>query len=65
MKEVLRISRHHQVTVDTRYAALVIGVCVIVGFAASLDPGVNIMDAAAPCLLLHSLTGQVAGRLYS
>ena len=64
MKEVLRISRLHEVTVDSCYAALVIGVCVIVGFATSLDPGVNIMDAAAPCLLFHSLTGRVVGRLY-
>ena len=64
MKEVLRVSRVHEVTVDSRYAALVVGVCVIVGFATSLDPNVNIMDAAAPCLLLHSLTGRVIGRLY-
>ncbi|GAX75750.1 hypothetical protein CEUSTIGMA_g3193.t1 [Chlamydomonas eustigma] len=65
MKEVLRISREHEVTVDSSYASLVIGVCVIVGFATSLDPEVNIMDAAAPCLLLHALTGGVMGRLYS
>lgn len=35
-----------------------------VGFATSLDPRVNIMDAAAPCFLYHALTGRVNGRLY-
>lgn len=40
------------------------GICVIVGFAAALDPAVNLMDAATPCLLAYSLTGRVAGRLY-
>jgi aarF domain-containing kinase len=52
------------VTIDSNYAALVIGICVIVGFATSLDPRVNLMDAAAPCLLYHNLTGRVWGRLY-
>jgi aarF domain-containing kinase len=65
MKEVLRISRQHEVTVDSCYASLVIGVCVIVGFATSLDPEVNIVDAASACLLYHALTGHVIGRLYS
>jgi aarF domain-containing kinase len=42
-----------------------VAVCVLVGFATSLDPGVNMMDAAAPCLIAHRLTGRVMGRLYS
>ena len=36
----------------------------IVGFASSLDPGVNLIDAATPCFLAYILTGRVAGRLY-
>ncbi len=40
-------------------------VCVLVGFATSLDPGVNLMDAATPALLAYCLTGHVTGRLYS
>lgn len=58
---------HHsarQVSIDSNYAALVIGVCVLVGFATSLDPEVNLMDAAAPCLFAYNLTGRVLGRLY-
>lgn len=53
-----------QVSIDSNYAALVIGVCVLVGFATSLDPDVNLMDAAAPCLFAYNLTGRVLGRLY-
>lgn len=51
-------------TIDSNYAALVVGICVLVGFATSLDPNVNLMDAATPCLLYYSLTGRVTGRLY-
>lgn len=64
MKDVLRIARKHSVTIDSCYAALVISVCVLVGFATSLDPQVNIVDAAAACLLWHALSGRVLGRLY-
>lgn len=51
-------------SIDSNYASLVIGVCVLVGFATSLDKRVNLMDAAAPCLFVHNLTGRVLGRLY-
>ena len=54
-----------QVTVDSAYSSLVISVCVIVGFATALDSRMNLIDAAAPCLLAHSLTGRVMGRLYA
>lgn len=61
-------SHHHptppQVSIDSNYAALVVGVCVIVGFATSLDRRVNLMDAATPCFLFYSLIGRVSGRLY-
>lgn len=64
MKSILRLTRAHEVTIDSRYASLVLGVCVLVGFATSLDPNVNIMDAAAPCLFTYALTGRIVGRLY-
>lgn len=64
MKDVLRLARRHEVAIDSCFASLVIAVCVLVGFGASLDPGVNLMDAAAPALLAYSLTGRVVGRLY-
>ena len=51
-------------SIDSNYAALVVGVCVIVGFATSLDRRVNLMDVATPCFLYHALTGRVSGRLY-
>ncbi len=65
LKQVLRLARRHEISIDSSYAALVLGVCVIVGFATSLDPRVNIMDAATPLFLQHSLTGRGQGRLYS
>jgi aarF domain-containing kinase len=54
-----------QVAIDSGYAALVLGVCVIVGFATGLDPCVNLIDAATPCFFVNQLTGRVRGRLYS
>ncbi|KAK9810979.1 hypothetical protein WJX73_003175 [Symbiochloris irregularis] len=65
MKAILQLAREHEVTIDSSYAALVVGVCVIVGFATSLDPRLNLMDAALPAFLLHNLTGSIIGRLYS
>ncbi len=61
---ICRILCPVQVQIDSCYAALVVGICVLVGFATSLDPRVNLMDAAAPCLLYYSLTGRMTGRLY-
>lgn len=65
MKEVLRIARQFEVSIDSSYAALVIGVVVLVGFATAMDPAVNLMDAAAPAFLQNNLLGKVSGRLYS
>ncbi|PSC71628.1 putative serine threonine-kinase abkC isoform A [Micractinium conductrix] len=64
IKSVLQVARRHEVSIDTHYAELVLGVCVIVGFATSLDRRVNMMDAAAPVMLYYSLTGRITGRLY-
>ena len=65
LKGALRAARAHEVSIDSGYAALVVGVCVIVGFARALDPGTNLMDAATPSLLAYNLTGRALGRLYS
>lgn len=65
MKSILQLARKHEVSIDSGYASLVLAVCVIVGFATALDPNVNLLDAAAPCLLTYALTGRVIGRLYS
>ncbi len=64
LKDVLRLARKHEVAIDSSYASLVIAVCVLVGFAAALDPSVNLADAAAPCLLAYGLTGRIIGRVY-
>ena len=65
MKSTLRIARQFEVSIDSSYAALVIGVVVLVGFATSMDPAVNLMDAAAPAFLQSNLLGKVSGRLYT
>lgn len=65
LKGALRAARTHEVSIDSGFAALVVGVCVIVGFARALDPGTNLMDAATPSLLAYNLTGRAMGRLYS
>jgi len=52
------------VSIDSSYASLVIAICVLVGFATSLDDNVNIVDAAVPCLLNYFLTGRYMGRMY-
>ena len=65
MKGVLALARQHEVSIDSSYAALVVGVCVIVGFATNLDPALNLMDAAAPALFMHNLTGRIIGQLYA
>jgi aarF domain-containing kinase len=64
MKSILKLARKHEVTIDSSYAALVISVCVIVGFATSLDPQVNVIDAATSCILAWRLTGKIMGKLY-
>ena len=65
LKAALQLARRHEVVIDSGYAALVVGVCVIVGFATSLDPRLNLIDAATPAFLIHDLTGRIAGRLYT
>ncbi|KAG6546582.1 hypothetical protein Mapa_011771 [Marchantia paleacea] len=62
--KVLQLCRKHEVTIDSAYASLVVAVCVLVGFARSLDPELSIMDAAVPCLFLYNLTGRIQGRIY-
>lgn len=50
LMQVLQLCRKHEVTIDSSYASLVVAVCVLVGFAQSLDPELSIMDATIPCL---------------
>uniref|UniRef100_A0A7S3XDK9 Protein kinase domain-containing protein n=1 Tax=Picocystis salinarum TaxID=88271 RepID=A0A7S3XDK9_9CHLO len=64
LKECLRLCRQYEVSVDVEYAELVLGVCIITGFATQLDPEVNLMDAAVPCFFLYNLLGRVSGRVY-
>lgn len=65
IKAVLMLCRRHEVYVHSKYASLLLGVCILVGFATGLDPHVNLMDAAIPSLLTYDLTGRLIGRLYS
>ncbi|XP_024370944.1 ABC1 family protein YPL109C, mitochondrial [Physcomitrium patens] len=64
LKQVLQLCRKHEVTIDSSYASLVVAVCVLVGFARSLDPELSIMDAAVPCLFLYNLIGRIPGGIY-
>jgi aarF domain-containing kinase len=64
LKQVLQLCRKHEVTIDSSYASLVVAVCVLVGFARSLDPELSIMDAAIPCLFFYNLVGQIPGGIY-
>ena len=65
LKRVLREVRVHRVRFDSSYAALLVGLVVLVGFAKSLDPTSNLADAAAPAMLAYSLTGRALGRLFA
>ncbi len=65
LKAALHLARKHEVTIDSSYAALIVGVCVIVGFATALDPELNLIDAATPAFFISDLTGRIAGRLYA
>ena len=65
LKAVLQLARNHEVSIDSGYAALVIGMCIIVGFATSLDPQLNLLDAATPAFFIHNVCGSVVGRLYT
>eukprot|EP00854_Cymbomonas_tetramitiformis_P002921 gene2921-3734_t len=44
MKTVLKLARKHEVKVDSSYAALVVGVCVLVGMASATDPNMCLME---------------------
>lgn len=59
MKAVLRLCCVHNVTVDSAYATLAIAVCVLVGFATSLDPEVRGREAccAVPAVVLSCFVG--------
>ena len=65
LKAALHLARKHEVVIDSGYAALVVGVCVLVGFATALDPHLNLIDAATTAFFIRNLTGRIAGRLYT
>ena len=65
MKSLLGLAREYEVSIDSSYAALVVGVCVIVGFASNLDPNLNLMNAAVPAFFMNNLTGRIIGQLYA
>lgn len=62
LKEILRLARRHEVSVDGSLASLIIGVVCITGFASGLDKGFNLINAAIPTFLAYNLTGRIIGR---
>lgn len=64
LKDVMQLFRKHAVSIDGIYASLVVSLCVLVGFATSLDPDINLYEVAAPSVMAFALTGDVIGRLF-
>ena len=64
LKDVMQLFRKHAVSIDGIYASLVVSMCVLVGFATSLDPEINLYEVAAPSVMAFALTGDVMGRLF-
>ena len=64
LKEIMQLFRKHGVSIDGIYASLVVSLCVLVGFATSLDPEINLFEVAAPSVMAFALTGDVVGRLF-
>ena len=64
LKDVMQLFRKHTVSIDGIYASLVVSMCVLVGFATSLDPEINLYEVAAPSVMAFALTGDVMGRLF-
>jgi predicted unusual protein kinase regulating ubiquinone biosynthesis (AarF/ABC1/UbiB family) len=57
---VLLLVKKHGVALDGSHALLCMGCCALVRCASALDPEFNLLDAAAPALLCHALTGSRA-----
>ena len=64
LKEIMQLFRKHSVSIDGIYASLIVSLCVLVGFATSLDPEINLFEVAAPSVMAFALTGNVVGRLF-
>ena len=64
LKDVMRLFRKYSVSVDGVYASLIVSLCVLVGFATSLDPNINLFEVATPAVMAYALTGNVVGRLF-
>ena len=64
LKDVMRLFRKYTVSIDGIYASLIVSLCVLVGFATSLDPNINLFEVATPAVMAYALTGNVVGRLF-
>ena len=64
LKRVMGLLRRRGVSVDAVYASLVVSLCVLVGFATSLDEHLNLFEVAVAAFLSYSVTGDVVGKLY-
>ena len=53
-----------RVSIDAVYAALIVSLCVLVGFASALDPRLNMFDVAIAAFVSYSVTGEVVGKLF-
>ena len=56
--------RRHGVSIDAVYASLIVSMCVLVGFANSLDENLNLFEVAVTAFLSYSVTGEVVGKLF-
>ena len=65
LKAVMVLLRRRGVSIDAVYASLVVSLCVLVGFANSLDENLNLFDVAVTAFLSYSVTGDIAGKLYA
>lgn len=65
LKAVMVLLRKHGVSIDAVYASLVVSMCVLVGFANSLDENLNLFEVAISAFLSYSVTGEVVGKLFA
>jgi len=64
LKDVMGLFRKYMVSIDGIYASLIVSLCVLVGFAKSLDQNINLFEVATPAVMAYALTGNVVGRLF-
>lgn len=64
LKAVMSVLRRHGVSIDAVYATLIVSMCVLVGFAKSLDDELNLFEVSISALLSYTVTGDVVGKLF-